>query len=253
MTTDGWSPLDYANFRDARRQPYFDLLSLVRLVPRPRVLDIGCGTGALTCEAHALLNASATVGIDSSPAMLAQAKPVADVTFAAGVIPHQMPAGPFDVILSNSALNWVADHRAILVALKQRLEPTGQLALQMPSNPDSPFSICCEETARQFANELDGYVYRSPVEAPEVYAAWLDELGFVEQRVGTWFYPQHHASADGVADFAKGGLLSPYRERLSAEAFTRFEIAYRQALKRALGNGPVFFPFRRVFVWAKVA
>jgi trans-aconitate 2-methyltransferase len=252
-TADGWSPSDYANFRDARRQPFLDVLALVRPVPQGRLLDLGCGTGALTAEAHARFNASATVGLDASAAMLAQARPAPGLTFVQAALPHQLPEGPFDLILSNSALNWVPEHRALLQALRQRLAPQGQLALQMPSNPASPFSTCCEEVAAQFERELAGYVYRSPVEAPQVYSQWLAQLGFAAQRVGTWYYPQHHASAQGLVDFAKGGLLSPYRERLTPEAFTRFELAYQQALARAYSNGPVFFAFRRVFVWAQLA
>ena len=131
--------------------------------------------------------------------------------------------------------------------------PGGELAVQMPSNPDSAFSQCALEVAAQFASQLDGYAYRSPVETPEVYAELLarDER-VVESKVGTWFYPQLHESVAGIVAFAQGGLLSAYRARLESADFERFCAGYRDALERRLGAGPVFFAFRRVFLFARI-
>lgn len=39
---------------------------------------------------------------------------------------------------------------------------------------------------------------------------------------------------------------------LSPEDFERFCVAYRERLLRRLGSGPVFFAFRRVFLFAKL-
>jgi trans-aconitate methyltransferase len=91
------------------------------------------------------------------------------------------------------------------------------------------------------------------VEPPEVYAELLArDPRVTESRVGAWYYPQLHASVSGLVEFAQGGLLSAYRARLSASDFEALCAAYRDALERAFGRGPVFFPFRRVFVFAKV-
>lgn len=250
MRRDGWSPTEYANFTDARRKPFFDLVSMIEPVDHPRLLDVGCGSGALTAEAHRLLGAAHTLGLDASPAMLASAHPEG-IELRQGSIPADVPGGPFDVIVSNSALNWVEDHAAIFERFAGALAPHGQLAVQMPSNPDSPFSRCCEATAHRFRAELAGFVYRSPVQSPEFYSALLDRLGFTTQRVGTWRYPQHHPGVEGIVAFARGGLLSPYRERLSPEQFEAFAAAYTAALRAELGDGPVFFPFRRVFVFGR--
>jgi trans-aconitate 2-methyltransferase len=248
--SDGWNPAEYAKFGDARRRPFFDLLSLVHRQGSPRLLDAGCGTGALTAEAHRLLNATHTVGVDRSPAMLATERP-AGIELIQGTVPDDLPAGPFEVVVSNSALNWVPNHAQVFEALTSRLTPDGQLAVQMPSNPDSAFSRCCLATADRWARQLEGYVYHSPVENPDFYAALLDRLGFQDQRVGTWRYPQRHASVDGLVEFARGGLLSAYRERLAPDDFEHFVADYRAALLNELGAGPVFFAFRRVFVWGR--
>lgn len=253
MAKDGWSPADYGRFKDARRQPFLDLLALVKPVHAPRVLDVGCGTGELTAHAHEVLGAVATVGVDSSPAMLAKATPRRGVSFVAGELGPSLPRGPFDVVLSNSALNWVADHERVFRLFHQRLAEGGQVAVQLPSNGDAPFGRCCEAVARAepFATELAGWVYLSPAQRCDRYAELLERVGFAEQRVGEWLYPQKHESPRGLVDFARGGLLSPYRERLAPARFEAFVEAYEAALVRELGPGPVFFPFRRLFVWAR--
>jgi trans-aconitate methyltransferase len=91
------------------------------------------------------------------------------------------------------------------------------------------------------------------VQPPEFYAAALYRLRFEAMRAGAWLYPQRHADAGGLVDFARGGLLSAYRPRLSPERFEDFVAAYRRALDAALGPGPVFFPFQRVIAWGRRA
>src|SRR5208337_4612863 len=41
---------------------------------------------------------------------------------------------PFDVIFSNAALQWVADHGSVFPSLLARVSPGGALAIQMPGN-----------------------------------------------------------------------------------------------------------------------
>lgn len=185
--------------------------------------------------------------------MLAQTRAEGGVRFLQGSVPEGLPDGPFDVILSNSALNWVPDHPSVLAALARRLGPSGQLAVQMPYNSDTPFSRCCQAVAEsaEFRDELKGSVYESPVQPPEFYARVLDELGFVEVRAGAWLYPQRHADVGGLVAFARGGLLSAYRPRLAPARFEAFVGAYREALQATLGDGPIFFPFRRIFAWGR--
>jgi trans-aconitate 2-methyltransferase len=64
MKRDPWEPEQYRRFRAERRQPFFDLLALVRPKSQMRVVDLGCGPGELTDELHRRLRARETVGID---------------------------------------------------------------------------------------------------------------------------------------------------------------------------------------------
>lgn len=250
---DAWSPEAYARFASHRTAPFDDLLALVTPKKGCSVLDLGCGTGALTLKAHQALGAKWTLGLDSSAAMLGAEGPKAKgLEFEQVDISVALPATPFDRVISNSAFNWVMDHASFFPRVLDLVAPGGEFAVQMPSNPGTPFSDCALETAKKFSGELAGYQYVSPVERPEFYAELLARDPRVEvSKVGTWYYPQLHPSSDGIADFAQGGLLSAYRAKLSAADFERFTTSYREALRARCGAGPVFFPFRRVFVFAR--
>ena len=185
--------------------------------------------------------------------MLGSSAQRSGVTLEQRDISAALPAARFERVISNSAFNWVENHRAYLPRVLDLVAPGGELAVQMPSNPDSAFSRCALEVAAGFQDLLGGYRYRSPVEAPEFYAElFAREARVAQSRVGAWYYPQLHDSVAGLVAFAQGGLLSGYRARLGGPDFERFCAAYRGALERELGAGPVFFAFRRVFLFARV-
>src|SRR2546423_2394140 len=136
MSGDQWNPARYERFASDRERPFWDLAALLREADAPRLADLGCGTGRLTAELAARLGARETLGVDNSPAMLAQAAAHAgpDVRFERGDIATWQAPGAFDVVFSNAALHWVGDHPAVLARWAASLAPGGQLAVQLPDN-----------------------------------------------------------------------------------------------------------------------
>src|SRR5688500_17584492 len=113
-TTDAWSPAQYERFAAERKQPFVDLLRLLQPAPGGRAVDLGCGSGELTLELHEHLGVDTTLGIDSSPAMLAGAPEAVGVSFAIDDLTTFQPERPLDVIAANASLQWVPDHPAVL-------------------------------------------------------------------------------------------------------------------------------------------
>jgi SAM-dependent methyltransferase len=79
-----------------------------------RVLDAGCGPGRY-CAAFAERGAIVT-GVDSSPAMIEQARVVAgdDVELVVANILDYQPAAPFDVVIANGFFDYMRDPGAVL-------------------------------------------------------------------------------------------------------------------------------------------
>jgi trans-aconitate 2-methyltransferase len=244
-----WNPDQYERFRAERAQPFFDLLALVRKKPGMRVVDLGCGTGALTRKLHDTLGAASTLGIDSSETMLARsfAHVTAGLRFERARI--EDVEGTFDLVFSNAALHWVEDHPRLLARLYAMLAPGGQLAVQVPANFDHVSHTVAADVAREppFCAMLGGYARSSPVLAPEEYAAALHRVGFVDQCVRLQVYAHLLPTREDVIEWVKGTLLTDYERRLSAGAFAQFLARYRERLlPRLEDTRPHFYPFKRI-------
>ena len=127
--TQEWNSSRYAQnarFVSDLGQPVLDLLN-----PQPgeRILDLGCGDGALTekivgCGANVL-------GVDASPDMIAAANTRglnAQVTDAYSLGFHS----EFDAVFSNAVLHWIKrDPDAVIAGVYHALKPGGRFAAEM--------------------------------------------------------------------------------------------------------------------------
>ncbi|MDB5737659.1 MAG: hypothetical protein JWO65_1327 [Sphingomonas bacterium] len=104
-----------------------------KLPPRPRVLEIGCGTGFLGAALMPRLPGADWLMTDIAPAMIDRAAQrfagIPGVRFA--LMDGEAPgvAGPFDLICSSLAAQWFADLDGALTRLAALLAPGGLLAI----------------------------------------------------------------------------------------------------------------------------
>ncbi|MCB1917000.1 MAG: methyltransferase domain-containing protein [Rhodocyclaceae bacterium] len=118
-----WDPVQYQ--RNAGYVPELGEPLLRLLAPQAgeRILDLGCGDGALTRH---LVDAGCTVvGVDASAEMIAAAQ-------ARGIDAHVMDGhalhfdAPFDAVFSNAALHWMTEPDAVLAGVHRALVPGGR-------------------------------------------------------------------------------------------------------------------------------
>lgn len=124
-----WDPGHYdTNFAFVSRlgQNTFDRL---RPTKGERILDLGCGTGDLTARIAA--EGAETVGYDSSPDMIAEARrkyPHLAFEVADGHTFHGR--GDFDAVFSNAALHWMTRPKAAARNIADALRPGGRFVAE---------------------------------------------------------------------------------------------------------------------------
>ncbi len=100
------------------------------LAPRPgeRILDLGCGDGALTEKIAA--SGARVVGIDASPDQIAAAQ--ARGLVAKVVDGHSLGfEAEFDAILTNAALHWMTRPDEVVAGMHRALVPGGRVVGEM--------------------------------------------------------------------------------------------------------------------------
>ena len=250
-----WDPGQYLKFVDARRRPALDLLARLDGTTAGCVVDLGCGTGNITRLLAERWPTAQLTGVDSDPAMLAEAAVThSGILWQCAEIATWRATRAPDVIFSNAALQWLSDHQQLFPTLLEQLVDGGTLAVQMPSN----FGAASHRILRELAEEprwlpLLGKVRMGSVlsaaEYQQLLAAHCRHLELWETT-----YWQVLQGDDAVFEWMKGTTMVPYLARLDAVATDDFLAAYRGRLRAAYprhSDGYTLFPFQRIFLVAR--
>jgi SAM-dependent methyltransferase len=122
-----WSASDYA--AHAAFVPALGGEVLGLLAPRPgeRILDLGCGDGALT---RRIVEAGAEVtGLEPDPDMAAAAR-ARGLRVVEADAHEPFGEGAFDAVFSNAALHWMRDPPLVLRNVRRALRPGGRLVAE---------------------------------------------------------------------------------------------------------------------------
>jgi trans-aconitate 2-methyltransferase len=259
-----WDPQLYHRFTRYRAEPFEAILKRLELGPEERIVDLGCGTGEHLAELMRRSPRGAGLGIDSSPAMIERAAALratlasdlaARLRFERMDFRDFHTTRAFTIVFSNAALQWVPDHRPVLAACHQALEPGGRLVMQIPSNEietaqQSMMKLAASERwrARLAGARLPGLY----VLAPDDYRQMLAGIGFIEIDCYYRIFEHPMSSPAEVIEWSRATSMRPFLERLTPAERTDFEADLLGELERGYSTrGPLVFRFRRLFLWAR--
>jgi trans-aconitate 2-methyltransferase len=255
VTQMAWDADQYLKFGGERTQPARDLIARVPLAAPRSIVDLGCGPGNSTEMLAQRWPGAEVTGVDSSPAMLDQArKDYPGMRWIEADIAAWSSAGAHDLIFANAALQWVPDHEKVFPALLDALPAGGVLAVQMPRNFDAPNHVLLRETAAE-----PRWAARMPEERRALRVGdpgfYHDLLAPLAARLDIFEIEYLHVldGPEGVVEWMKGTGLRPFLQRLDASEHGDFLQSYLDRVKQAYprrASGKVLFPFRRIFLVA---
>ena len=251
-----WDPAQYERFVKERELPFVDALALVGpLRDGARIIDLGCGTGALTAKLADAYPTATVLGIDTSVEMLDKAKKLERprLRFVKAAIEAldqiELDGNPpvWDLVFSHASIHWVPDHERLVPRLFACVAGGGRLVVQLPSNHDGVAHRTLMAVADEapFREQLHGRVADRPTLDVSEYARLLWRAGGTDITAYTKVYPHVLPDSDAAAEWLKGTAMVPYLERLTADRRAPFEARYRAALREALPEAPLFFGFKR--------
>lgn len=259
-----WDPQLYHRFRRYRAEPFEAILGRLELDPDEQIVDLGCGTGEHLAELVRRTARGTGVGIDSSPAMIAAAKEflgtldgglAARLRFVLEDFRSFHARRAYSLVFSNAAMQWAHDHRPVLAACHQALEPRGRLVMQIPSNEietaqRSMMALASSDRwrAQLGAARLPG-LYVLPLED---YRRMLAEIGFGD--IDCYYRKFEHpmTSPGEVIEWSRATSMRPFLDALGPDDRLRFEAELLTELERGYGTrAPLIFSFRRLFLWAR--
>ena len=251
-----WNAEQYLKFEGERTRPARDLLAQVPNADARKVIDLGCGPGNSTELLMLRWPMASITGIDTSAAMLRQARErLPGQTFVEANISHYAAPADTDVLFANAVLQWLPDHLKQLKRLVTALKPGGTLAVQMPDNMNEPSHVLMREIAHQGpwrAQLAEAAKLRDALPKPGIYYEALRPLC---SQLEIWHTIYNHVLDDaaGIVEWVKGTGLRPFVDPLEGPQRKQFLADYTARIAASYlpqADRRVLLRFPRIFIVA---
>lgn len=233
-----------------------------RLPPQPgeRVLDLACGTGAVTRLVVERVGPSGTVvGADFSPSMLAAARrataglPIDWREADAAALPFADAA--FDLVLCQQGLQFFPDRGAALREMRRVLAPNGRLGLAVwgPLEENAGFAALGRVYARHFGQQAADALHLSyMLGEPDLVRGLVAEAGFRAIGVRRETLPVRWPSAEALPRLqAAAGPIGATLTALSAEEWRALVDDFAAEVADYITEGELVYPSTSLLITAR--
>jgi trans-aconitate methyltransferase len=217
-----WNPEEYAKHSAAQLVWARELIARLQLRGDESVLDVGSGDGKVTAEIAAAVPRGRVVGLDGSNEMVEFARAhygndrFPNLEFVCLDARRIALNYSFDVVFSNAALHWIADHPAILQGVSRVMRRGGRLIFSCGGlgNAAEILHVVQAVTVQdRWRKYFEGFERPYNFYGPDQYLRWLPEAGLSPLRVELVPKDMSQPGAHGLAAWIRTTWL-PFTERV---------------------------------------
>ena len=225
-----------------------DVVAMLTPQPGERILDIGCGDGALTERIAA--TGSILIGVDNSSSMLEAARarsrssthPFTVELHSADALPYR---DEFDAVFSNAALHWLPEskHAVMLAGIHHALKAGGRFVAEMGGQGNiAAIRTALQAVLASYGIDAEAHA-TSFYPSPTIYRRMLESAGFTIQSIELVPRPTPLPTGpDGANPIAtwlntfRNGVLDQLTPTDRAEAIDRTVAVLKPVLRDSDGN-----------------
>jgi 2-isopropylmalate synthase len=226
--TQKWNAKQYIDNASFVAEHGLPVLGLLNPQPKEKILDLGCGDGALTKEIE---NIGADVlGIDSSSSMI-------DTARERGLTAYVMSGdqlifqNEFDAVFSNAALHWMKNSDAVIQGVFNSLKKGGRFVGEFGGEGNIEILVYGIKSAFEKHSEFGSLNIPWYFPSAEEYKEKLEENGFRVDYIK--LIPRPTPLKTGVREWLKifsNGMIRDFDESEKEQFLTEVEQIVRPKL-----------------------
>ena len=234
------------------------LIDELNLVGNERILDIGCGDGALTASLAGVVSHGSVVGIDASAGMIETAgnHNRHNLSYRLLDILDAVFLDEFDIIFSNATLHWVKDHEKLLPILHRALKDTGVLRVNFAGDGNCSTlnrvatDLMASDEYREAFTDFEWPWYMPSVDA---YRELVRRSDFKSTEVWGENADRFFPDTDTMLGWVDHPSIVPFKQHLGGHMAERFHkaVADRMVEEARQPDGTCFETFRRINLLAR--
>lgn len=234
------------------------IISEFNLIGNERILDLGCGNGALTADLAKLVPNGSVLGIDASQGMLDTAieKQSPNLKFQLMDINTFLLSEKFDLIFSNATLHWVKDHDMLWSNIQKILSSNALVRLNFAADGNCShfFKVIKDAISLgEYKEYFSEFIWPWYMPSIDEYTILLNKLSLSEVKVWGENKDRYFPDKDAIVGWINQPSIVPFLKYLpenKKEKFRNCVIDNVLSITKQDDN-TYFETFRRINILAK--